>query len=282
MWEAASAARPRGRRAREFAYGNGPETRGGARCPTTGPCPLPRQGRCADATPAYPPARPARGHVLGAQPAIAGDPEQSRLDDWWNHQRVPGSASGGPSPLFADDFTVLGHANLGGGVPNGDVYFFDHGGSVGKYAYIGTWSAQCTGQGAKIVDVNDSGRPRWVGFVGARKDSSNETWTSSRSAIGTSSGSGCSRAAQRVRPACRHRGRRPPIWRPRDDGPAAVTPGPGDPRRHRETRPSARRGGRDRPRTLRPSHAAGVRRGHPRAAGRPLSNRSPWSRASAR
>jgi hypothetical protein len=112
--------------------------------------------------------------VLGAQPAVAGDPEHSRLDDWWNHQRVPGSASGGPSPLVADDFTVLGHANLGGGVPNGDIYFFDHGGSVGKYAYIGTWSAQCTGQGAKIVDVNDPSRPKWVGFVGARKDSSNE------------------------------------------------------------------------------------------------------------
>jgi hypothetical protein len=78
------------------------------------------------------------------------------------------------SPLVADNFTVLGHANLGGGVPNGDVWFYDHGGSVGKFAYVGTWSAQCTGQGAKIVDVNNPRQPKWEGYVGARKGSSNE------------------------------------------------------------------------------------------------------------
>src|SRR5918996_2019904 len=78
------------------------------------------------------------------------------------------------SPLVADNFEVLGHANLGGGVPNGDVWFYDHGGSVGKFAYVGTWSAQCTGQGAKIVDVNNPRQPKWEGYVGARKNSSNE------------------------------------------------------------------------------------------------------------
>jgi len=82
--------------------------------------------------------------------------------------------SGSPAPLVADNFTLLGHANLGGGVPNGDVWFYDHGGAVGKFAYVGTWSAQCTGQGAKIVDVNDPTKPKWEGFVGARKNSSNE------------------------------------------------------------------------------------------------------------
>jgi len=54
------------------------------------------------------------------------------------------------------------------------VFVYEHGGSVGTYAYVGTWSAQCTGQGAKIIDVNDPTHPQWVGFVGARKDSSNE------------------------------------------------------------------------------------------------------------
>jgi len=78
------------------------------------------------------------------------------------------------SPLVASNFTVLGHSNLGGGVPNGDVWFYNHGGSVGKFAYVGTWSAQCTGQGAKIVDVNNPRAPKWEGYVGARKGSSNE------------------------------------------------------------------------------------------------------------
>ncbi|HXV56764.1 MAG TPA: hypothetical protein VD704_02760, partial [Gaiellaceae bacterium] len=82
--------------------------------------------------------------------------------------------SGGPAPLVAENFTVLGHSNLGGGPPNGDVWLHDHGGAVGKFAYVGTWSAQCTGQGAKIVDVNNPAKPRWVGYVGGRADSSNE------------------------------------------------------------------------------------------------------------
>ena len=84
------------------------------------------------------------------------------------------SQSSSPSPLVANNFTVLGHSNLGGGVPNGDVWFYDHGGSVGKFAYVGTWSGQCTGQGAKIVDVNNPRAPKWEGYVGARKGSSNE------------------------------------------------------------------------------------------------------------
>src|SRR3990170_9083393 len=83
-------------------------------------------------------------------------PSDERLDGTLDAAKRAASAqSGSPAPLVADNFEVLGHANLGGGVPNGDVWFFDHGGSVGKFAYVGTWSAQCTGQGAKIVDVND-------------------------------------------------------------------------------------------------------------------------------
>ena len=34
-------------------------------------------------------------------------------------------SSGRPSTLVADNFTVLGHSNLGGGSPHGDVAFFD-------------------------------------------------------------------------------------------------------------------------------------------------------------
>lgn len=108
--------------------------------------------------------------------ATAGDePWEERLHGTLDAAKVVASSqSGSPAALVSDNFTVLGHVNLGGGVPNGDVSFYDHGGSVGKFAYVGTWSAQCTGQGAKIVDVNDPTKPKWQGYVGARKNSSNE------------------------------------------------------------------------------------------------------------
>src|SRR5918996_3502908 len=108
--------------------------------------------------------------------ARAGDdPSDERVDGVLDaSKRAASVRSNSPVPLVADNFEVLGHTNLGGGVPNGDVWFYDHGGSVGKFAYVGTWSAQCTGQGAKIVNVNDPTAPKWEGFVGARKNSSNE------------------------------------------------------------------------------------------------------------
>jgi hypothetical protein len=107
--------------------------------------------------------------------AAAYDPWDQRVDGTLNAaERAASSQSGGAAALVADNFDVLGHSNLGGGVPNGDVWFYDHGGSVGKFAYVGSWSAQCTGQGTKIVDVNDPAAPRWEGFVGARLKSSNE------------------------------------------------------------------------------------------------------------
>lgn len=115
--------------------------------------------------------------VLAATSAAVGadDRVDDRLDQTVEAaKREASSQTGSPAPLIADNFDVLGHANLGGGVPNGDVWFFDHGGAVGKFAYVGTWSAQCTGQGAKIVDVNDPTKPKWEGFVGRRANSSNE------------------------------------------------------------------------------------------------------------
>lgn len=112
--------------------------------------------------------------LVAAAPVAANDPRQDRGDELLRYEQKAAAERGSASPLVTDGFEVLGHANLGGGVPNGDVDFYDHGGSVGKYAYVGTWSAQCTGQGAKIVDVNDPTHPNWVGFVGARKGSSNE------------------------------------------------------------------------------------------------------------
>ena len=83
-------------------------------------------------------------------------------------------SSGPPSTLVADNFDVLGHSNLGGGSPHGDVYFFDHGGAVGKHAYVGTWSSPCSGVGAKIVNVTDPAKPKLVSYVGGRTGVSNE------------------------------------------------------------------------------------------------------------
>jgi hypothetical protein len=82
--------------------------------------------------------------------------------------------AGPPSQLVADNFDVLGHVNLGGGSPNGDVFFFDHGGEIGKYAYVGTWSSPCSGHGIKIIDVNDPTQPKVVARAGARTGISNE------------------------------------------------------------------------------------------------------------
>ena len=122
--------------------------------------------------------------VVGAF-ALAAVSSGSPGDDEPWHERLHGTldaakrgasakSGGAPSQLVAQNFQVLGHENLGGGVPNGDVAFFDHGGSIGKFAYVGSWSAQCTGHGAKVVDVNDPRSPKWQGFVGTRQDSSNE------------------------------------------------------------------------------------------------------------
>jgi hypothetical protein len=83
-------------------------------------------------------------------------------------------AAGPPSQLVADNFDVLGHLNLGGGSPNGDVFFFDHEGDVGKFAYVGTWSSPCSGHGVKIIDVNDPSKPRAVAQAGGRTGISNE------------------------------------------------------------------------------------------------------------
>jgi hypothetical protein len=83
-------------------------------------------------------------------------------------------AAGPASQLVANNFDVLGHVNLGGGSPNGDVFFFDHGGEIGKYAYVGTWSSPCSGHGIKIVDVNDPTQPKMVALAGGRTGISNE------------------------------------------------------------------------------------------------------------
>ena len=112
--------------------------------------------------------------VLIAAAPVSADPFHGKGADLKDRHLQAALMAGAPSPLVLDGFELLAHTNLGGGVPNGDIAVYDHGGQVGKHAYVGTWSAQCTGQGAKIIDVRNPEKPKWLGFVGARSDSSNE------------------------------------------------------------------------------------------------------------
>jgi hypothetical protein len=110
------------------------------------------------------------GQAAGTSASPSGDHDDLKRSIHDDH--VP--PAGQPSTLVAENFDVLGHSNLGGGSPHGDVYFFDHDGTVGKHAYVGTWSSPCSGVGAKIVDVNDPTKPKLVSYVGGRTGVSNE------------------------------------------------------------------------------------------------------------
>jgi hypothetical protein len=101
----------------------------------------------------------------------AADPDP--LERFHRHEQQKLS-SGPPGDLVADNFDVVGHSNLVGGAPHGDVWFHDHGGVVGKHAYVGTWSSPCTGTGVKVVDVNDPAKPKVVSTAGRQTGSSFE------------------------------------------------------------------------------------------------------------
>ena len=66
------------------------------------------------------------------------------------------------APATRHNFRLLGHLNLPGPSAHADVFFYDHGGAVGKHAYVGTWGAACSARGVKIIDVNNPRRPRLV------------------------------------------------------------------------------------------------------------------------
>src|SRR5918994_3415918 len=112
--------------------------------------------------------------VLGLMGAsVSAGPSGDHRDRFLKHERSK-VAPGPPSELVAENFDVLGHANLGGGSPNGDIYFYDYGGTIGKYVFVGTWSAPCSGDGVKIVNVNDPTNPKLVAVAGRRTGVSNE------------------------------------------------------------------------------------------------------------
>lgn len=111
--------------------------------------------------------------LQGTAPSTWATPKSPAPKRLAQHERAI-LGSGPPSALVADNFDVLGHVNLPGGAPNGDVFFYDHGGSVGKFAYVGTWSTPCSGTGVKVIDVNDPTRPKFVATAGAMRGVSHE------------------------------------------------------------------------------------------------------------
>jgi len=75
-----------------------------------------------------------------------------------------------PTVGKADNFKVLDHVSLGGVAPEADVELFDHRGSTGEHAYVGTWSPGCTGRGVKIVDVSRPKRSELVAVARLKRD----------------------------------------------------------------------------------------------------------------
>ena len=109
----------------------------------------------------------AAGSLLAAfsvGPAAAKIPNRAGMGGprWSSSAGAAGMPARAP---VTDDFTILGHVALPGKSPDADVFFYDHGGEVGKFAYVGTWSGPCSATGVKIIDVNDPEAPELVGFA---------------------------------------------------------------------------------------------------------------------
>ncbi|HEX9717045.1 MAG TPA: hypothetical protein VGA93_03785, partial [Actinomycetota bacterium] len=62
-------------------------------------------------------------------------------------------ATAAPLVPITNNFTVIGHTDLGASDTNGDVWVH------GNFAYVGTWGDPCNGLGVKIVDVTNPANP---------------------------------------------------------------------------------------------------------------------------
>jgi hypothetical protein len=82
------------------------------------------------------------------------------------------SAEGGR--VQAENFRVRGHTELSGGPPWGDVFFYDYGGTTGKYAFVGHWFGNCRERGVQIIDVNDPSSPKVAAVAGRNSNVTRE------------------------------------------------------------------------------------------------------------
>ncbi|MGH2528781.1 MAG: hypothetical protein ACRDH0_05530 [Actinomycetota bacterium] len=64
-----------------------------------------------------------------------------------------------PLVPVTNNFTVIGHTDLGASDTNGDVWVH------GNFAYVGTWADPCNGLGVKIIDVSNPASPVMIGRV---------------------------------------------------------------------------------------------------------------------
>ena len=76
-------------------------------------------------------------------------------------------AARAPSAVL-ENFTVVGHADLGLSDTNADVWVHE------DHAYVGTWGGPCTGQGAKVVDISDPANPVMIGRIAGVPGTSTE------------------------------------------------------------------------------------------------------------
>lgn len=119
--------------------------------------------------------------VLGPSMAV-GAPHRATegFQRYLDHQRqgfrvqVSSLRSATASRVVADHFRVLGHLALASDEVNADVGFFNFGGDVGKYAFVGSWGGRCAGTGVKIIDVNDPTSPALVSIAGSHAGESHE------------------------------------------------------------------------------------------------------------
>ncbi len=98
---------------------------------------------------------------------------QQQLDRFKAHSGGVRASAANTGPVL-ENFELLAHLDLPGESPHADVFFYDHGGNVGRFAYIGTWGAGCAGTGVKIIDVNDPRHPVLVAFAGTEAGESKE------------------------------------------------------------------------------------------------------------